>query len=224
MLVHKHVEVLAVRMPGEGASKTSADDRGRCPGCRASRGKRACRAAPGPAEGAGNARVPVFRCWPGAGARRGMRLGEIARLRHPSQGPAFRKDWATPGCAGLAPLVARAQHRPAAASADFGPGGRPASCKGRSWPGPAVPVHFGSRECGPGGSRTAPRETGISGSAPRGGRVLPGAGFDGGGEVPPGGRGEGQYGAGPVFGVADGDQGAGVTDLNAVTAVGAGVG
>ena len=60
-------------------------------------------------------------------------------------------------------------------------------------------------------------------AALRAARMLPGAGFDGGGELTPGGRGNGQHRAGPVFGVADCDQGAGAADLNAVTAVGAGV-
>jgi hypothetical protein len=31
MLIQKHIQVLSVRMLLEGASKTSADDRGRCP-------------------------------------------------------------------------------------------------------------------------------------------------------------------------------------------------
>jgi hypothetical protein len=35
MLIQKHIQVLSVRMPVEGASKTSAGDRGRCPGRRA---------------------------------------------------------------------------------------------------------------------------------------------------------------------------------------------
>ena len=52
MLIQKHIEVLSVRMTLEGASKTSARDRGRCPGRRASRGKRVYRAVSGPAEGA----------------------------------------------------------------------------------------------------------------------------------------------------------------------------
>ena len=35
MLIQKHIQVLSVRMPVEGASKTSAHDRGRYPGRRA---------------------------------------------------------------------------------------------------------------------------------------------------------------------------------------------
>src|SRR5689334_2034022 len=52
---------------------------------------------------------------------------------------------------------------------------------------------------------------------------LPGAGFHRGGKLLPGCGGDGEFGAGAVLGVADGDQVAGVTDLNAVTAVRAGV-
>ena len=44
--------------------------------------------------------------------------------------------------------------------------------------------------------------------------ALKGAGFDGCGELPPGGRGEGQCRAGPGLGVADGDQLAGAADLS----------
>ena len=59
MLIQKHIEVLSVRMTLEGASKTSARDRGRCPGRRASRGKRVYRAVSGSAEGAWDLRVPA---------------------------------------------------------------------------------------------------------------------------------------------------------------------
>ena len=53
---------------------------------------------------------------------------------------------------------------------------------------------------------------------------LAGAGFHRGGELLPGGGADGEYRAAAILGVADGDQVAGVTDLNAVAAVRAGVG
>ena len=58
MLIQKHIQVLSVRMPVEGASKTSADDRGRCPWRRASRGKHAYRSVPATLESCNVSLVP----------------------------------------------------------------------------------------------------------------------------------------------------------------------
>ena len=62
-LIQKHIQVLSVRMLLEGASKTSADDRGRCSGRRASRGPReysAVATAPGKPQASGADVVPPW--------------------------------------------------------------------------------------------------------------------------------------------------------------------